>query len=534
MYYTMKNKILSMSLATCVLVLNFYNNANIKASNDYKTISSRQNSMLDSTYKFVTPSGIKSEELEQKIDNYMNKFINKHISGAQISITKDNKIVFSKGYGLSNREDNLEVNTSTTFNYASISKLFIWVSAMQLVEQNKLDLNKDIREYLPENYPMNIKSKKPVTFLNLMNHNAGFESYWKYHDGTGESCDFNSLEEAVHSCYSGIQCFEPGEFVGYSNYGANLAAYIIERISKTPFYEYVEKNIFKVCNMNVCYPEKKCIEKILKNKALGYITVKLKDSSLKKFVKTNCYSGDWLYPSGSVIGSADELSKFAMALMPKSGKKSVLFKKSSTLDKMLKISYTPSGGELFSIHHGFWGTDGNTRGIGHTGCVDGMVSNFVIVPEENFSVSVLINDQYAANIISGLISMLTGHDYEEIKNKSQFSDSKIFEGQYVHARTKIFDKKSPFVTYEIKKSDKNNNILVTIGENSDPEEYVQIRPYVYENIKSISDSDVSFSNKIYFKVKDNKVIKAVVSKNDLIPIDNLIKLGFCKKKYVPN
>ena len=51
---------------------------------------------------------------------------------------------------------------------------------MQLVEQNKLDLNKNIQEYLPKNYPLHLKYKKPITFLNLMNHNAGFESFWKY------------------------------------------------------------------------------------------------------------------------------------------------------------------------------------------------------------------------------------------------------------------------------------------------------------------------------------------------------------------
>ena len=86
---------------------------------------------------------------------------------------------------------------------------------MQLKEQGKLELDKDIRAYLPSDYPLHIQSKEPVTFLNLMNHNAGFEAYWKYNEGSGTQGDFNALEEAVHSYYSGIQCFEPGEFQGY-------------------------------------------------------------------------------------------------------------------------------------------------------------------------------------------------------------------------------------------------------------------------------------------------------------------------------
>ena len=447
-------------------------------------------------------------ELEECIDKYVDNFIGKNIAGAQISVTKNGKIIFSKGYGLADIEKNIPVTTATTFNYASVSKLFIWISAMQLKEQGKLDLNKDIREYLPSDYPLHIKSEKPVTFLNLMNHNAGFEAYWKY---PGESRDFNSLGEAVFNCYSGIQCFEPGQIEAYSNYGANLAAYIVERIAGVPFYEYVNENIFKVCGMHCCYPEKTPLEDALKNKALGY-----KNKSLGKFSSTECYWGDWLYPSGSVIGTAEDLSLFANALMPKQDQKSPLFANNETLNEMFSISYTPTGNELFSIHHGFWGTDGNYRGIGHTGCVEGMVSHFVIVPEENLSVSVLVNDENGVDISYGVVWLLTGNDYQEIEDKSKFPDSKVLDGEYVHARTRLVNRETPFVPYSIK-SLENNNIMITIDSVS--QEYRQIRPYVFENITA--QSGVNFKSKIYFMIKDGKVVKATIWKNDLIPMDML-------------
>ena len=97
-----------------------------------------------------------------------------------------------------------------------------------------------------KNYPLHLKYERPITFLNLMNHNEGFQAFWKYTDGTGESCDFNSLEESIHNCYSGIQCFEPNKIQVYSNYGANLAGLIIEKISGMEFYKYVDKNIFQI------------------------------------------------------------------------------------------------------------------------------------------------------------------------------------------------------------------------------------------------------------------------------------------------
>ena len=335
------------------------------------------------------------------IDIYAKSKVGKVSPGAQVSVMKDGKNIFSKGYGFANIDRKIPVDTSTSFNYGSISKLFIWISAMQLKEQNKLDLNKDIREYLPENYELHINSKEPVTFLNLMNHNAGFESYWKYHDGTGESCDFDSTGEAVKNCYSGIQCFDPGRFVGYSNYGANLAAYIIENITGVPFFEYVQKNIFDKCDMKCCYPEQNPDEEVMSQKALGYTR-----SAFGDFTKTSCYSGDWLYASGSVVGTTSDLMKFAQELMPSENQQSKLFANNETLQELLDVSYSSTGEELFSIHHGFWGTNGNYIGLGHTGLVDGMCSNFVIVPEENLAISVLANAQNAYDLTYNIVNLI--------------------------------------------------------------------------------------------------------------------------------
>lgn len=466
---------------------------------------------------FVTPSGIEAKNIESSVDKFMSKFINKNISGAQVSITKDGKEVFNKGYGLADRKNKLAVNTKTTFNYGSVSKLFIWVSAMQLVEQGKLDLKQDIKKYLPKNYPLHTNSKKPITFLNLMNHNAGFEAYWKYYGGSGESRDFSSLEEAIHRCYSGIQCFEPGKFQGYSNYGANLAGLIIEKISGIPFYEYVEKNIFKPCGMKTCYPEKKSLQEVLNNKAVGYAF------DGKTYKKTAVYSGDWLYPSGSIVGTASDLSKFAKALMPEKNKKSPLFKNDKTLKDMFKISYTPTGEELFSVHHGFWGTDGNYRGIGHTGCVEGMVSHFLIVPKERFSVSVLVNDEYGWDIAYGIASLLTGSDYGKNSKKVYTTNLQTFEGEYVNARTKIANRSKDFDIINVRKLN-NNSLTLKTGNSS--ETYKQISPHLFENISAKGGKN--YKAKIYFKISNGKVEKIVTFKNDLIPISQLEKF---RKKF---
>src|SRR5690625_3657195 len=62
----------------------------------------------------------------------------------------------------------------TVFEAASISKVYTWSAVMQLVEQGKIDLHKDIREYLPDDY-LELEFPDKITMLDLMNHNAGFE-----------------------------------------------------------------------------------------------------------------------------------------------------------------------------------------------------------------------------------------------------------------------------------------------------------------------------------------------------------------------
>ena len=97
-----------------------------------------------------------------------------NIAGAVISIVKDGKVVFAKGYGYSDVEKKTPVTPDATlFRPGSISKLFTWTSVMQLVEQGKLDLDRDINDYLdfkiPATYP------KPITLRNVMTHTPGFE-----------------------------------------------------------------------------------------------------------------------------------------------------------------------------------------------------------------------------------------------------------------------------------------------------------------------------------------------------------------------
>ena len=154
---------------------------------------------------------------------------------------KDGNILLQKGYGYADLKSKKRVDPSTTiFRLASISKLFTWVSVMQLVEQGKLDLDADVNRYL--DFQIRPAFNKPITLRNLMTHTGGFEE-------TSDDIILTDPKKAVSLRdylinNQPMRIFPPGEIPAYSNYGVGLASYIVQRASGEPFEQYVQEHIF--------------------------------------------------------------------------------------------------------------------------------------------------------------------------------------------------------------------------------------------------------------------------------------------------
>ena len=169
-----------------------------------------------------------------------------NIAGAVVLIVKNGTVFFAQGYGYSDADKKTPVAADATlFRPGSISKLFTWTAVMQLVEQGKLDLDRDINEYLDFKIPA--KFGKPITLRNIMTHTPGFEEQIKdliNEEGAPIATLKQHLSEHIPE-----RIFPPGTTPAYSNYGAALAGYIVERVSGRPFTDYVAENIFKPLGM---------------------------------------------------------------------------------------------------------------------------------------------------------------------------------------------------------------------------------------------------------------------------------------------
>ena len=173
---------------------------------------------------------------------------------------------------------------------------------MQLVEQGKLDLDTDVNSYLdfqiPKTYP------EPITMKNLLTHTSGFEESnigmlaWQPEQLT--------LLSDFLKAHIPARVFPPGMLGAYSNYGAALAGYIVERISGMPYAEYVEKNIFQPLGMRHSSLRQPLPMDLALDMAGGY-----------KYMDGEYKQGEFellqAYPAGSVSATGDDMAKFMIA-----------------------------------------------------------------------------------------------------------------------------------------------------------------------------------------------------------------------------
>ena len=457
----------------------------------------------------LTPSGIPLSDLETRVDDYVKEYIGQTTAGASVLVMKNHETVFSKGYGLSDIENNHMMQPEQTImEWGSISKLFVWVAAMQMVEQAELDLNEDIQTYLPDDFLTKLSYDEPITMLHLMNHNAGFEENI-FDLGFASADRVTSLEQGLQLAEP-HQVYKPGQVVAYSNYSTSLAAYIIERITDEPFYEYVQKNILEPLNMKqtIIHPTFNGQENLLENKAKGYVL-----SSPEHFVES-----DWfymsMYPSGAVNGTAEDLSIFADALLPKEGEISPLFTKEETLETLLSQSYSANE-HVSGIAHGLWEYAGASRGVTHGGNTTSFSSNLHLVPEEEFAVIVLTNQAGEMDINYGLTALLVGESepqaaVEDLPNTEELEGSFLAARRPHHSFISLYFFLMP---YQVKPIQENEIEINYAGFTAN---YVQTSPYVYE----MSHGDTIFypMKQLSFQVENGKVQQISTSISDYLPL----------------
>lgn len=187
-------------------------------------------------------------EMEAFLDGVIQTHMkDKHIAGAVLSVVKDGQVMIKKGYGYVDLYDRKPADPDhSLFRIGSISKLFTWISVMQLVEQGKLDLDADVNQYLDE-FKIPGTFAEPVTLRSLMSHTPGFEDVI-LELFVKDSSAVKPMAE-IFQRQMPARVRPPLQKASYSNHGTGLASYLVEKVSGLKFEEYVEKNIYEPLKM---------------------------------------------------------------------------------------------------------------------------------------------------------------------------------------------------------------------------------------------------------------------------------------------
>ena len=293
----------------------------------------------------------------------------RNIAGAVVSVVKDGQVLFAKGYGYADVEAKKPVTgDQTLFRPGSISKLFTATAVMQLVEQGKLDLDRDVNEYLdfaiPKTYP------EPVTLRRLLTHTAGFEETLKNLFVAHEP-DLKPLRTYLVNQMP-ARIFPPGKIPSYSNYGFTLAGYIVERVSGEKFERYIDNHILKPLRMN-----NSTFDQPLPPQLPAQISKAYRDASKKprdfEFVEAA--------PAGALSTTAADMTRFMLAFLQDGSVDGVAILKPETVRQMetRQFEFHPMICGLGFTFMEYWMSP--VRVIGHGGDTLWFHSDMVLVPE---------------------------------------------------------------------------------------------------------------------------------------------------------
>ncbi len=220
-----------------------------------------------------------------------------------VLVADHGKIVFSKGYGLANREWNQPNAADTKFRLGSLTKQFTAMLVMQLVEKGKLRLDAHVSDYLPD-YPKATGDK--ITLHQLLTHTAGVPSYTSQASYATASL-LPTTPAAFVGTFSGMPLdFEPGTSWKYSNSGYFLLGAIIEKVTGKPYEQVLGEQILKPLGMQNSGFD--LAENILPHRAAGY------DRTPEGLFNTTYVDMSVPYAAGALYSTVGDLYKWDQAL----------------------------------------------------------------------------------------------------------------------------------------------------------------------------------------------------------------------------
>jgi len=367
---------------------------------------------------------VTSAQIDRIVEQAMNAF---DVPGIAVAVVKDGRVIHSRGYGVRSVNTGQKVDENTLFAIASNTKAFTAASLGILVDEGKLKWEDKVIDYIPELRLYNSYVTEDFIIKDLLTHRSGMGL------GAGDlmiwpgSPDFTK-DDVIHNLRYLRQTSPFRTKYDYDNLLYIVAGEVVARVSGTSWEEFVESRIMKPLGMNVTAASINRL-KDRSNIIDAHVPVNGKLEVVPK------HEGDLHNPVGGIMSSIADMSKWVIMQM-NNGKYGEKLEKQIFSEEVHSEMWTPQtiiavrSKNVYNTHFAAYGLgwrlsdEKGYKVVGHTGSLQGIVTQVTLVPEIKLGIIVFTNQQADAafsaitNTIKDSYYGMTGFDWiTEYKNR---------------------------------------------------------------------------------------------------------------------
>lgn len=362
---------------------------------------------------WIFSQGLTAQDISAKLDELMSTYASQYKFNGSVLVTKGGKPLLDKGYGMRDAAGKIANDPGTIYQIGSITKQFTAAMILKLQEQKKLSVDDKLSKYFP-GYPKG----DSITIRHLLTHTSGIYSYTE--DGafmTNEITKPISRKQMMSMFENKPLKFSPGTQWDYSNSAYVLLGYIIEDVTKTPYYEAARKMIFQPLKMTHTGFDFTHLNS--KEKAIGYMRINDQVQIPAPIVDSSVS-----FSAGAIYSTTGDLYKWYQSL-----KDYTVITRSS--EEMAVTPVRNRYGFGLSID-----SVSDKRRLGHGGGIHGFTTNISMVPADDICIVLLNNasNSFLNTITESIYAILYGKPYELPKERKAIvldeQTLKQYEGGY--------------------------------------------------------------------------------------------------------
>lgn len=361
--------------------------------------------------------------LEKQINEQM---VSQSIPGFSMAIVQGQEVVYSKGFGVTNKEEGgIPVTANTLFRIGSLSKPLTATAIMVLVDRGILNLDIPIKEYVPFFTLKDQTAASKITLRMLLSHTAGLP------DGTDivGSRNLDALKYYIQNDVPQLTSIAPpGLIFSYSNHGFNIAGYVAEFVTKKYFPEFMQEVLFNPLGMS-----RTVYDPLLAMTfpvALGHERTETGDKVVRPF-----YENAANYPSWFAMSTAEDYAKFLLMHMNAGqlGNQSLL--SASAVKEMQKLQVSRYNLHQLGCGLSFITEEYNgVQTLRHGGAIGTYTSFILAAPEKKMAIVTMSSQDYGIDLAYDIMDKLLEVEPLHIQPKTMTPNSlnwKQYAGYYL-------------------------------------------------------------------------------------------------------